>query len=66
MKALTYRDLLKQIARMSSEELDAHVSILHPEYSDEFLELETIGHVTETDVLDAGHPVLVTKGNQLK
>lgn len=57
MNNLTYRELKRQLSAMSEEWLDANVSVYLTDL-DEWYPVKRMLLVTETDVLDEGHPYL--------
>lgn len=58
MKHLTYKDLLNALNELNQTELEQNVSIYF-ESLDEYYTLSHTDTVTETEVLDAGHKILV-------
>ena len=54
----TYRDLLKALQELSSDELDMHVTI-YDFASEEYYALNYTGKTEGDDVLDANHPIMI-------
>lgn len=62
MANMTYRDLLVHLQSLDEHGLDMNVSVFLPDI-EEFVPVSAFWFAgTETDVLDEGHPYLITKG----
>jgi hypothetical protein len=56
--SMTYRQLQEEIAHMTEEQKNCHISVYKNDI-DEFFEVHGLGFSDErNDVLDKGHPVL--------
>jgi hypothetical protein len=54
---ITYRELAEIIAKMSDEQKDSNVTVFLSG-TDEYIGSTGVSCITETDVLDKGHPVI--------
>jgi hypothetical protein len=62
MANMTYRDLLTHLQSLDEHELDMNVSVLVADIN-EFVPVSVFWFAgEETDVLDEGHPYIITKG----
>ena len=55
---LTYNELKEIIDNLSSEQRECNVSVFI-ENQDEYFNIDSVRIVSETDVLDKNHPILV-------
>ncbi|MFZ9613679.1 MAG: hypothetical protein ACO29Q_10390 [Crocinitomicaceae bacterium] len=56
-KNFTYQQLLYYLKNMSKSDLNKNVTV-YDSNSDEFMPVSSISFTTESDVLDADHPLL--------